>query len=303
MYLNATAGTAASKNYTGVFYTELENNPAPSWIQLVFWIILSSVRTEIIAFTKGFPQMREWLGERRIKSLSEYSIEISKKDHELTVGVSRDDIFFDRFNIIAGQIRGIAQAVPRHFVKFFVDLCLGGFATTSYDGANYFDTAHPNGATAPTTWSNKTSNTLDAASYAAAKTSAAKIKNSDSDTYMSVRYTHLFYAANAEVDVQQLYGVQTLANGASNINYNSIPAENRILVQEFGDRRFWFLFDLAKILRPFVLQIVKGVDFVPFDSPNDWIVFIKKEYVYGIDTMDNATYLLPELAFGSNCPN
>lgn len=302
MFLNPTQSVAASKNFTGLFYTELENAPAPSWLSLVFHILLSTVRTEIMAFTKGFPQMREWLGERRVQSLSEYSVSITKKDFELTVGVSRDDIIFDRFNIIAQQITGIAQAVGRHFVKFFVDLCLGGFAATGYDSQYFFDTDHPNGSTGATTYSNTTASAFSATEWEAAKSKAAKIKNTDSGAPLLIRWTHIFFGPGAEAAVQKLFGQSNLASGETNIYNNAIPAENRILVPEFGDTAKWFLFDLSKLslYRPFLLQIVKGIDFVPFDSPTDWNVFSKREYVYGVDTMDNATYLLPEVAYGSS---
>lgn len=298
MFLNGSAALASSVNYTGAFYTELEQNPAPAWIRLVFKVILSTVRTEIIAFTKGFPGMREWLGERRIQDLSEYSLQISKKDWELTVGINRDDIFFDKFGNIADQIRGIAQAVPRHFVKFFTDLLLGGFATLAYDGANFFDTAHPNGAGA--VYSNTTNAAISAAAWEAAKTSAAKIKNNDTGNPLAITYDWLFYGPNAETAVLQLFGQALLTGGQGNIYFNAIPPERRILLPQLGDTAKWFLFDLSKIAKPFILQIVKGIDFVAFDSPSDWVVFSKKEYVYGIDTMDNATYYLPELAYGSS---
>lgn len=302
MFLNPTQSVAASKNFTGLFYTELENSPAPSWISLVFHILLSAVRTEIMAFTKGFPQMREWLGERRVQSLSEYSITITKKDFELTVGVSRDDILFDKFNIIAQQITGIAQSIGAHFVNYFKDLCLNGFTTTGYDGQYFFDTDHPNGTAAPTTYSNKSTAAFSATEWEAAKSKAAKIKNADSDQPLLIRWTHIFFGAGAEAAVQKLFGQQNLASGETNIYNNAIPAENRILVPELGDVSKWFLFDLSKLslYRPFLLQIVKGIDFVPFDSPTDWNVFSKREYVYGVDSMDNATYLLPEVAYGSS---
>ncbi len=300
MWATPTQSVAAAKNYTGVFYTELENNPAPSWVALVFQLILSSVRTEIIAFSKGFPQMREWLGERRIQSLAEYSVIISKKDWELTVGVARDDVFFDKIGLIADQIKGIAQAVPRHFVKFFVDLCLGGFATLAYDGSNYFDTNHPNGTTAPTTVSNTTANAFSQTEYETARKNAAKWKNTDTGNPLTIRYSHMFYGANAEPAVFGFFRPERNANGSTNIYQQAIPEANRFLIQEFGDTAKWFMFDLTKILKPFALLIVKGLDFAAFDQNSDWVVFSKKEYVYGIDTMDNATYLLPELAYGSS---
>jgi phage major head subunit gpT-like protein len=298
MYLNPTASLAHSRNYTALFYSELENNPAPSWLALVFYILLSSVRTEVMAFTKGFPQMREWIGPRKVQSLSEYEVTITKKDNELTVGVSRDDVFFDRFQIIGDKIRGIVTAVPRHFVNYFVTLCLGGFTTKCYDGQNYFDANHPNGT--GSVFSNTTAAAISAAEWETAKARAAKIKNPDSGAPLLIRWTHIFFGPNAETAVDKLFGRGKIDGGDDNIHFNKIPEANRTLVQEFGDTAKWFLFDLSKTIKPFLMQIVKGLDFVPFDSPNDWTVFQDRQYVYGIDTMDNATYLLPEVAYGSS---
>jgi phage major head subunit gpT-like protein len=298
MYVNNNTSAAFTTNITGAFYNELENNPAPPWLSKVFKILLSSVPTEIISFVTGIPAMREWLGERRIQSLAAYSVTVTKKDFELTVGVSRDDILFDRFNNIADQIRGMGQAVPRHFVKFFTDLLLGGFTALSYDGQYFFDTDHPNGTGA--TYSNSTSAALDATSFAAARVASAKVVNNDTAKPLNIRYNWLFYAPGAEAAQLALFGTQRLAGGADNVYFNAIPESQRILLPELGNTAKWFLLDLSQILKPFLLMIVKGLDFVPFDKPSDWIVFAKREYVYGIDTMDNATYFLPELAYGSS---
>lgn len=299
MYVNGVQQDAASKNYTGMFYTELENNPAPAWVQLVFRIVFAIVRQQIFAFTKGVAGLREWIGERRVKSLSEYSIIVKKKNWELTFGIDRDSVMFDgqTLNLISDAITGLAQSVPRHFVQFFAQLCLGGFTAPAYDGANFFDANHPNGAGVN---SNTTNVALSAAAWEAAKVAAGKWVNTDTGNPLLIRYTHLFYGIQSEAAQLQTFGAPQLAGGATNVYYNAIPAENRILVQEFGDTAKWFLFDLSKLFKPFALLIVKGMDFVAFDKPTDWIVFSENEYVYGVDTMDNAGYMLPEVAYGSS---
>lgn len=299
---NNQTSIAASRNYTGVYYQELENNPAPPWVAKVFKIIMSSVITEIISFIKGTPQMRKWIGERRIQSMSQYTVTVTKEDHELTVGISRDDLMFDKFGNIADQIKSIAQAVPRHFVQFFVDLLLGGFTTLAYDGADFFSASHPNGAGA--VYSNTTDQALSITEYELAQTRASKIINTDTGQPLDINFSGpdawLFYAPNAHVAQLNLFGLSRLAGGQENIYYNAIPESNRVRLGLLGNSAKWFLFDLSKILKPFILMIVKGVDFIPFDSPNDWIAFSKKEYVYGIDTMDAAQYFMPELGYGSS---
>ncbi len=300
MYANGTQQDAASKNYTGMFYGELENNPAPGWIQLVFKIVFAIVRQQIFAFTKGVAGLREWIGERRVKSLAEYSVIVKKKDWELTFGIDRDSVMFDAqtLNIISDAITGLAQSVPRHFVQFFSQLCLGGFTTPAYDGANFFDANHPNGGGGVV--SNTTNVDISAAAWQAAKQAAGKWVNTDSGNPLLINYTHLFYGNRQEANVLSTFGAPQLAGGATNVYYNAIPPDNRIKVLEFGDTGKWFLFDLSKLFKPFALLIVKGMDFVAFDKATDWVVFSEKEYVYGLDTMDNAGYMLPEVAYGSS---
>lgn len=290
--------TAASVNVTGAFYTELEANPAPPWIAKVFKVILSAVRTEIITFTKGFPGMQEWLGERKIQDLSQYSVSVSKKNWELTVGIDQDDLFFERYTNIADDIRGIAQAVPRHFVDFFVQLLLTGFSTNCYDGQPFFDSSHPNGEGA--TYSNTTNQPLSVTTWEAAKLAAAIIVNNDTGKPLEIDWNWLFYAPGAEVDQLQLFGQERLTGGQGNVYFNAIPEAQRIKVAQLGSSRKWFLFDLAHVAKPFILQIVKGIDFIAFDKPTDWIPFSTRKYVYGIDTMDNAIHYLPEVAYGSS---
>jgi len=294
---------ASSRNYTGVFYNTLEQNPAPPWLSRAFDIINSDVMTEIMAFVTGVPEMRKWVDERVIKQLREYSLSITKEDWELTIGISRDDIQFDKFGNIVKQIASLALAVPRHYKKFFVDLLKSGFTTICYDGADFFSAAHPNGP--GEVYSNTTNVALSKAAYEAAKLAASKIKNPDTGVPLEVQFqgsdAFLFYGPNAEVAQLELFGQPLLTGGQGNVYYNAIPEANRIKLPELGNSGAWFLLDLSHpMLYPFALMVVQGLNFRSFDQPSDWIAFSKKEYVYGIDTQDAAMHFLPQLAYGSS---
>lgn len=304
MYVNNTQAVAASKNYTGVFFDALLQNPMQEWFKLLFWIYPSTVLTEIFAFAAGLPMMREWVGPREIASLAEYSTTVTKKDWEATIGVGRDDVFFDRFNIITPQIQGLASMYPHHLLQYFIDGMLNAFSTLSFDGSNFFDTAHPNGPNGAT-FRNTTDQAFSASELELAQSRSAQIKNLATGRPLGIRYDWIFYAPNAEADIKNVLQADRLANGATNIHYNDIAPDHRVRVDLWGASRKWFMFDLSKALqypfaRPFVLQLVKSVDFVPFDRPDDWNVFSEKKFVYGIDSMDNAAYLLPHVAYGSS---
>lgn len=300
MLLNQSVDIAASVQTTGLFYSELEDpaNAAPVWLPQIFKFMLSSVRNDIIGFTKGFPLMREWVGERRVRDLSRYNVTVGVRNWELTAGLSADDIFYETFGNLADEVRGIARAVPLHFVQYLVDLLTGGFTTSCYDQQYFFDTDHPNGAGA--VYSNTTSAAFSVAAWQAAQLAAATIVNDDNGKPLGIDYNWIFYAPGAQTAVDAVFGTQYLTGGASNIYYNRIPQERRVCLKQLGTSPKWFLFDLQHIAKPFILKLVKGLNYQAFDKDSDWVKFSTNKIVFGIDTKDEAQYLLPELAYGSS---
>lgn len=61
----------------------------------------------------------------------------------------------------------------------------------------------------------------------------------------------------------------------------------------------WFLLDVSKPVKPFIFQKRRGYEFIAKDDPKDDNVFLRKEYLYGIDARVNAGYALWQLAYGS----
>lgn len=64
----------------------------------------------------------------------------------------------------------------------------------------------------------------------------------------------------------------------------------------------WFLLDTSRALRPFIYQERRPFNFVSKDAPNDDNVFMRKQYLYGVDGRSNAGYGLWQLAYGSKQP-
>ncbi|MDE2904498.1 MAG: Mu-like prophage major head subunit gpT family protein [Acidobacteriota bacterium] len=63
----------------------------------------------------------------------------------------------------------------------------------------------------------------------------------------------------------------------------------------------WFLLDLSQMLKPVVLQIRKRPDnLIRFDREDDELVFMRKEFVYGVDCRDNVGFGLWQGSYGSN---
>jgi len=66
-----------------------------------------------------------------------------------------------------------------------------------------------------------------------------------------------------------------------------------------GDKPAWFLLDTSRALKPFIVQIRRKPKFVALDKPDDWNVFSKKEFLYGVDYRGNVGYAFWQMAFMS----
>ncbi len=61
----------------------------------------------------------------------------------------------------------------------------------------------------------------------------------------------------------------------------------------------WFLLDTRRPLKPIIFQDRKKAKFVSMDDEKDPNVFMKKEYLYGVDSRCNVGFSLWQLAYGS----
>ena len=62
----------------------------------------------------------------------------------------------------------------------------------------------------------------------------------------------------------------------------------------------WILLDTSKVLKPFIFQTRRAYNFIRKDAPEDEGVFMRNEFVYGVDARVSAGYGLWQLAFASN---
>jgi len=66
-----------------------------------------------------------------------------------------------------------------------------------------------------------------------------------------------------------------------------------------GASAAWFLLDASRPIKPVLFQQRKKPVFAALDKENDLNVFMRKEYLYGIDCRDNVGYTFWQMAYGS----
>ncbi|SDH91852.1 Mu-like prophage major head subunit gpT family protein [Roseospirillum parvum] len=103
----------------------------------------STTRTEEYGWLGKIPGVREWLGDRVVHGLQGHGYAIRNKNHELTVGVSRDDIEDDNLGIYAPMFTEMGRSVGAYPDEQVWGLLANGFSTPCYDGQPLFDADHP----------------------------------------------------------------------------------------------------------------------------------------------------------------
>ena len=119
-----------------------EIDAKPIW-KMLATIITSNSKTNTYGWLGAFPQLREWVGDRVIKDISESAYQIVNQKYEATLGVERTDIEDDNlghYRVLASEM---ADEVERFFNRNIAKLLKEGFAKTCYDGQNFFDAEHP----------------------------------------------------------------------------------------------------------------------------------------------------------------
>lgn len=117
---------------------------APLW-QRVATLVPSSTKTNDYSWLGQFPRLREWLGDRQIKNISQFSYSITNKKFEATIAVKRDDIDDDQYGIYGPLFQEMGHSAATHPDELVFALLAAAFTTPCYDGQNFIDTDHPVG--------------------------------------------------------------------------------------------------------------------------------------------------------------
>lgn len=111
--------------------------------QAVSTIVPSGTSSERYPWLGSIPGVREWVGERVLRNISEYGYEIRNRSWEQTVTVPRPAIEDDQFGVYAPLMEEMGRAAKTHPDTLVFNLLRAGFSTLCFDGQFYFDTDHP----------------------------------------------------------------------------------------------------------------------------------------------------------------
>lgn len=187
----------------------------------------SVTRGETYGWLSQLPRMREWIGDRAIKSVKAFGYTILNRDFEATIEVARNDIEDDQLGVYAPAFQELGRGAAELPDELIFGLLKNGFSQRCYDGQFFFDTGHPVGN-----------------DYAAAVVS----------------------------------------------NYQG------------GAGEAWYMLDTSRAVRPFIYQERKKPQLVGKIDPTDNNVFLRRNFLYGVDMWANAGFGLWQLAYASRAP-
>lgn len=232
-----------------------------------------------------FPNMKEWVGERDVKALTDHKYTITKKDWESTVTVKRDDILFDQLGLLKPQVTELGHVSIRHLNDY-----LGDLITTNgvcYDGKKFFASDHKIGET---TNSNKTNKKFNAENLDWMYQQMLKRKDTNAKSY-KIKPTTLYIAADLLSSARTILK-SLVIEGSTNTMAEMVEYE---VVHDMADGS-WCLVDNSRAIKPFIIQITKKAKI----EKDDKDFFMKKEMYFGIDAMDNGGYTFWQLAYFSD---
>lgn len=116
---------------------------APAHFMRIAMKTNSVTEEEVYAWLGQFPAMREWLGDRHVKSLQVHDFRIKNRKFESTVSVPRDKIADDRYGVFTPMFSEMGRLAKQHPDELIFGLLADGENALAYDGQNFFDTDHP----------------------------------------------------------------------------------------------------------------------------------------------------------------
>lgn len=117
---------------------------APMWNK-VATLVPSTAKVENYGWLGEFPMLREWIGDRQVKSIAASGYSITNKKFEASIGVPRDDIDDDSYGVMTPLFASMGDAAAKHPDEIVFALLKAGFTTACFDGQYFFDSDHPVG--------------------------------------------------------------------------------------------------------------------------------------------------------------
>lgn len=275
----------------------------------------SNTEQNVYGWIGKLPKMREWIGERFMNNPAARSMTIVNKTYEDTIKIPREKFEDDQWGLYMGAIEMLGQQAKVLPDRLIAGLLDNGDAATSlgFDGQSFFSANHPtdpdNSASAVQ------SNLLTAAplTYANVQTAYSQMRQftGEDGQPLGIKPTHLVVPTQLEFAAKQICTTEFIApaqagtptatagfgaNAGNVMQSNPMKDLLKPLVVEWlsqassTTKGTWYLVDASKPVKPFIWQMRRPLASTYLNNLTDGNVFLRKEYIYGVDQRSAAGY-------------
>jgi len=235
------------------------------------------------------PRMRQWLGDKVVKSLRSLTQDIPLVAWEATVGLKRVEVDYDK----SGTVTSALSAFLNQQVSALDDLVIAKLLAnpTGYDGVSLISNSHP--------YSNSTGDNLttDALSFSSLEAMDTAMRSFQDEVGRPLHVTPnlLLVGESNRHTALQITGANrpiffnaSAAEATSSV-IDSWMSENpfashAVIVSQWITGTQWFLQDTTKpYARPIVVAEGRALEAVPHDEMNSEARFLRDEYLYSVE--------------------
>ncbi len=137
----------SSRAIMGMYFLALELGSQIKWVNAISNATPypSDQETEEYGWLGQVPGMREWVGGRHAKGLSDQSYKIRNKKYESTIQFLLNELRRDKTGQIQTRINEHVNRADSHWAELLTALLVAGESQVCYDGQYFFDTDHTEG--------------------------------------------------------------------------------------------------------------------------------------------------------------
>lgn len=275
--------------------------PTNTWWDLVATKKSSGTEQETYAWASRVAQLREWIGERQMRSVATYAQTIVNRDFEDSVEVDRNKILDDTFGVYDFPMRDLGRAAKKWPDILVLNVMQNGQTQACYDGQNFFDPAHPidryagqiAAGTQQNYWSSGMGLTFD--NYVTVRSTMMQYKGEDGLPLGVVPNT-LFVPPQLEATGKLITEAASIAPATMGAitqvgaNDNVMKGTAKcVVIPELGNQgNVWYLADTSKGVMPIIFQERQAPNIITLRDATNENVFKRKKFVFGVDVRGNA---------------
>ena len=276
------------------FVKAFGNGEMESRYESLIMRVSSDKSEEKYGWLADVPQLREWVDERKLSGLSDFSYTLANKSYEATLAVNRDELEDDQVGAIKVRIADLAGRAKTHPVKLIMDLMANGATTgLGFDGIAFYSTTHTldKGVTvqsnkltgAGTTFANIQ------ADFRAARTALRGFKDSAGEVInQGDLKLAIVCPPSLEGIMREVFIAERIQNGSSNVEVGQVAADNIHVTGRLSGNS-WYINEISDGVKPFIVQTRRNITFNSLQD-NSETGFMRKQFAYGVDYRVGAGY-------------